>query len=254
MNDRLELALSREVDVPTPYGFEMTDSCMACKMRAKHWFCNLPSDALRSLESIKFTTAYPTEAVLFVEGQHSRGIHILCKGRVKLSIRSPTGKTLITKIAEAGEVLGLSATVSGSPSELQAETAGPCQINFVKRDAFLGFLKEHSDVCLKVAEQLSDKYNAACHEIRTLGLSHCAAEKLAAMLLEWCATSGQATAKVPRVNLTLTQEEIAQRVGISRETVTRLFTEFKNRQIVQCKGSTLLIRDKAALQAMVFTQ
>ena len=75
------------------------------------------------------------------------------------------GKTLILKIAEPGEVLGLSASVSGKPYELTAETADPCQVNFVKREDFVRFLREHSDACLRVAEQLSDKYNTACREI-----------------------------------------------------------------------------------------
>ena len=60
--------------------------------------------------------------MLFVEGQAPRGIFVLCKGRVKLSICASDGKTLILKIAEAGEVLGLSAAVSGAPYELTAET------------------------------------------------------------------------------------------------------------------------------------
>jgi CRP/FNR family transcriptional regulator len=151
-------------------------------------------------------------------------------------------------------VLGLSATVSGKPYELTAETVDPCQVNFVKREDFLRFLKEHADACLRVAEQLSEKYNTACREIRSLGLSHSAAEKLAKLLLEWSAKNGEAAKAEPRVKLALTHEEIAQMIGTSRETVTRLFADLKRRQIVQAKGSTLLIRNKAALKALAITQ
>jgi CRP/FNR family transcriptional regulator len=161
---------------------------------------------------------------------------------------------LILKIAEPGEVLGLSATVGGKPYELTAETVDPCQVNFVKREDFLRFLKEHSEACLRVAEQLSDKYNSACREIRALGLSHSAGEKLAKLLLEWSLRNGEAAKIEPRVKLALTHEEIAQMIGTSRETVTRLFADLKKRQIVQAKGSTLLIRNKAALKAMAVTQ
>ena len=136
------------VNVLTPYGLDIIESCLACKMRAEHIFCDLPPAALQSFESIKYATAYPKGAVLFVEGQAPRGIFVLCKGRVKLSICSTDGKTLILKIAEPGEVLGLSATVGGKPYELTAETVDPCQVNFVKRDDFLHFLKEHGDACL----------------------------------------------------------------------------------------------------------
>jgi CRP/FNR family transcriptional regulator len=236
--------------VLSPYGLDIIEDCLSCKMRAEHIFCDLPPNALHSFEAIKYATAYPKGAVLFVEGQGPRGIFVLCKGRVKLSICSTDGKTLILKIAEPGEVLGLSATVSGKTYELTAETIDPCQVNFVKREDFLRFLKEHSDACFRVAEQLSDKYNTACREIRSLGLSHSAAEKLAKLLLEWSSKSGESNKQEPRVRLSLTHEEIAQMIGTSRETVTRLFAELKKRQIVLSRGATLVIRNKAALRAL----
>jgi CRP/FNR family cyclic AMP-dependent transcriptional regulator len=234
----------------SPYGLDIIESCFTCKLRAERIFCDLPQAALQSFESIKYATAYPKGAVLFVEGQAPRGIFVLCKGRVKLSISSSDGKTLILKIAEPGEVLGLSASVSGKAYELTAETIDPCQVNFVKREDFLRFLREYSDACFKVAEQLSEKYNSACHEIRSLGLSHSAAEKLAKLLLEWSSKNGEATKAEPRLKLALTHEEIAQMIGTSRETVTRLFADLKKRQIVQAKGSTLLIRNKQALRTL----
>jgi len=234
--------------VLSPYGLDIIESCLTCKTRGEHLFCDLPAAALQTFESIKYATAYPKGAVLFVEGQAPRGIFVLCKGRVKMSICATDGKTLIVKIAEPGEVLGLSATVSGKPYELTAETVDPCQVNFVKRDEFLRFLRDHSDACFKVAEQLSEKYNTACHEVRSLGLSHSAGEKLAKLLLEWTSRNGEAVKQEPRVKLALTHEEIAQMIGTSRETVTRLFADFKKKQIIQTKGSTLVIRNKAALR------
>ena len=238
------------VHMLSPYGLDIIESCMTCKARADRLFCEISTPSLQAFEQIKYATAYPKGAVLFVEGQAPRGIFVLCKGRVKLSICSTDGKTLILKIAEPGEVLGLSATVAGKPYELTAETIDPCQVNFVKREDFQRYLREHGDACLRVAEQLSEKYNNACHEVRSLGLSHSAGEKLAKLLLEWTSRNGEAAKQEPRLKLALTHEEIAQMIGTSRETVTRLFADLKRRQIVQSKGSTLLIRNKAALRAM----
>jgi len=234
----------------TPYGLEIIESCLTCRMRSEKIFCDLPEAALQDFEQIKYATAYPKGAILFVEGQAPRGIFVLCKGRVKLSICSTDGKTLILKIAEGGEVLGLSASVSGKSYELTAETIDPCQINFVKREDFLRFLKDHPAACMRVAEELSEKYNTACREIRSLGLSHSAAEKLAKLLLEWSTKNGEGNKQEPRIKLALTHEEIAQMIGTSRETVTRLFAEMKRQEIVQSKGSTLVIRNKVALKAL----
>ncbi len=234
----------------SPYGLDIIENCLACKLRADRLFCGLPDGSLKAFEAIKYSTAYPKGAVLFVEGQSPRGIFVLCKGRAKLSVGSSDGKTLILKIAEAGEVLGLSATVSGKPYELTAETLDPCQINFVKREEFLRFLKEHAEACFRVAEQLSDKYNTACREIRSLGLSHSAGEKLAKLLLEWGGNGVADEHKETRLKVALTHEEIAQMIGTSRETVTRLFADLKKRQIIALKGSTLLIRNRSALRTL----
>ena len=235
----------------SPYGMEIVESCLDCKLRADHLFCDMPPATLQNFEGIKFSTAYPQGAVLFVEGQMPRGIFVICKGSVKLSINSPAGRTMIVKLAEPGEVLGLSATISGKPYEVTAETIDPCQINFVKREDFLRFLKEDVDACFKVAEQLGEKYHNACKEVRLLGLSHSAAEKLAMLLLDWNSRSGDAKPE-PRLTLRLTHEEIAQMIGTSRETVTRLFADLKKQQIVQTKGSTLVIRNTEALREIAY--
>jgi CRP/FNR family transcriptional regulator, cyclic AMP receptor protein len=231
----------------------LVDSCFTAKIRAERLFCDLPEDALQSFERIKSTSAYPRGAVLFVEGQAPRGIFVLCRGRVKLSICAGDGRTLILKIAEPGEVLGLSAAVSGQAYELTAESLDACQANFIRREDFLHFLKEHIDACFKVAEQLSEKYNIACHEVRSLGLSHSAGEKLARLLVEWSSKNGEAAQLEPQLQVSLTHEEIAQMIGTSRETVTRLFAELKKREILETKGSIVVIRDKAALRSLAAT-
>ena len=235
----------------SPYGMDITESCLACRSHTGQMFCSFSSTTLKAFEAIKFATIYPSGSVLFLEGQAARGVFVLCKGRVKLSICSSEGKSLILKIAEPGEVLGLSATVSGRAYGLTAETLDPCQVNFVKRDDFLRLVREHGDACLHTVEALSDKYNAACQEIRSLGLSHSAAERLGRFLLECSFRSGQAGAQQPRLKIGLTHEEIAELIGTSRETVSRVFTEMRKRQIVEINGATVLIRNKAALERLV---
>jgi CRP/FNR family transcriptional regulator, cyclic AMP receptor protein len=234
----------------SPYDLGLIESRLSCKLRGDHIFCDLSAIALQRLETIKHATIYPAGAVLFVEGQAPRGIFLICKGRVKLSFGTTDGKTLILRIAESGEVMGVSSGVSGTPYQLTAETLDPCQISFVKRDDFMQFMKEHSDVCLRVAEELSIKYHSACRELRSHGLSYSAAEKLAKLLLEWSTRNDESSNAEPRFTLGLTHEAIAQRIGTSRETVTRLFAKMKEQRIVQAIGSTLVILDTAALKAL----
>lgn len=233
-----------------PYGLTILDNCVTCPVREEHLFCNLSLAAVQKLNEIKSTAIYPKSAVLFIEGQQPRGVFVLCNGRVKLSTSSSEGKTLITKISEGGDVLGLNATISNCPYEVTAEMIEPGQANFIPRDALLQFLREHGEVALRVAEQLSRNYYVAYERIRTLGLTTSPAEKFAKLLLSWYPANGKQDGQA-QIKMTLTHEEIAEIIGTTRETVSRLFSEFKNKQLVQLKGSTLIIRNRAALEQLV---
>lgn len=232
-----------------PYGLEIIESCFNCPHREERLFCNLPPAALKHLESITAAASYPKGATLFVEGQKPRGVFILCNGRVKLSTSSADGKTLILRVPEKGEILGLAATVSGQPYQASAEVLEPAQANFIARNDFLEFLKTHGEAALRVAQQLSENYHLAVNEMRTIGLSHSAAEKFARFLLEQ-ATEGYKEEGEVRLTLTLTHEEIAQMIGSSRETVTRLFSDFKRKGLLQVKGSTVIIQDTSTLRKL----
>ena len=233
-----------------PYGLEIIESCFSCPHREDRLFCNLAPTAVQGLASITSPASYPKGATLFVEGQSPRGVFILCNGRIKLSTSSADGKSLIVRIAEPGEVLGLPATVTGKPYELTAEVIEPAQANFIARQDFLTFLREHGEAALRVAQQLGETYHSAIAEMRTIGLSHSVGEKLARFLLDLSAGHDKGKGEV-RITLTLTHEEIAQVIGASRETVTRLFGEFKKKQFLQVKGSTLIIKDKTGLESVL---
>jgi CRP/FNR family transcriptional regulator len=234
----------------SPYGLQLAENCLICKLRHSGFFCELPKGPLEDLEKIKYASAFPQGAILFLEGQPARGAYIVCAGRVKLSTTSREGKTLILRIAQAGEVLGLHATVSGKPYELTAETLQPCQLDFIKRDDFLRFLQNHADACLTAAQHLSQNCQDAYEMIRSLGLSHSVSEKVARLLLEW-AVDGEHTKDGIRIKVSLTHEEMAQLVGTSRETVTRVLGEFREKHLAQLHGSTLMIQNKAGLEKLI---
>jgi CRP/FNR family cyclic AMP-dependent transcriptional regulator len=233
-----------------PYGLPIVDNCLICKLRTNGFFCDLPKPTLQDFEAIKYASAYPQGAVLFVEGQAPRGVYVVCAGRVKLTTTSRDGKTLILRISGPGEVLGLHATVSGKPYELTAEALQPCQLDFIKRDDFLRFLQNHADACLKAAQHLSHNVQSAYEMIRSLGLSHSVSERMARLLLEWSG-DGETTKDGVRIKVALTHEEIAQLIGTSRETVTRVLGEFRHKKLAELHGSTLLIRDKQGLERLV---
>ena len=236
--------------MPTPYGLEIVENCTSCPQRDDRFFCNLPETSVTALSAITSAAFYPKGATLFVEGQPSRGIFIVCSGKVKLSTSSVDGKTLILRISEPGELLGLPATMTGTAYELTADVIEPSQLNFIERNNFLAFLKDNAEAALRVAQQLGENYHAAIAEMRTIGLAHSAREKLARFLLEWATNYPEEKGQV-RLKLTLSHKEIGQMIGLSRETVTRLFSDFRKKQWLRVTGSNVVIKNRFALENII---
>ncbi len=111
------------------------------------------------------------------------------------------------------------------------------------------YIREHSDACFHVAQHAGRDCHSAYESVRSIGLSSSASEKLARFLVDWSA-DGKITEGILRVKLALTHEEIAQLIGSSRETVSRTLSEFKRQNLLELNGSTMLLRNKAALQNM----
>ncbi len=131
----------------------------------------MPLDALQAFDAIKMVSTEPRGAVLFSEGRPSKGIFVLCEGRAKLSICSETGKRLMLRIAGPGEVLGLGATVAGTPYEVSAELLDASQVVFIKRKDLLRFLRDHRETCMMVVNMLSQDLHGAYERVRSIGLS-----------------------------------------------------------------------------------
>ena len=240
----------RDAARKTPYDLHVIESSLARPLVKERTFSDLPRPVLAALDAISSPVSYSKEAILFVEGQEPTGVFLLSDGRLKLSTNSADGKSIIVRMAEPGELVGLPGVLSGKAYELTAEALEPLQANFIPRDAFLQFLREHGEATLRVAEILSDIYHSTLLEVRYLGFSGSTAEKLARFLLDLPATPFQNNGHL-RATLTLTHKEIGEMIGASRETVTRLFAHFKRERLIEVHGSTLILTDKPSLAKLL---
>ena len=233
-------------EMNVPYGIEIVENCTECTNATPKYFCGFSMSGLHSLDLVSHKTTVPAGAVLFVEGQVPRGMFIICEGRVNLSTTSKDGKILILKTAYAGEAVGLSAVVSGLGFETTAVTATPCQLCFIGRNHVLGLMETHNEIGLQAARCLSRDFRSAHRDIHDLVLTRSSRGKLARLLLTEFAedeTDPDAPMHAP-----MTHEEMAQRIGSSRETVTRLLTTMRKKRLIRLEGSTVVIRDRSALE------
>lgn len=234
----------------SPYGFEIQENCVVCPFRTTREFCNVSPAALQQLQNLKFTSIYPAGTLLYIEGQAPRGAFILCNGRAKISTSSKQGKVIILKVAQAGEVLGLEASLANRPYEETAELLDSCQVNFIPTKQLIRYLAENSEAALKAAVQLTTDCRAAQEGIRCIGLSGCVEEKLARLLLAWVATAHEHHKDEKRFKVPYKHEEIAQMIGSTRETVTRILGALKKKKVIEIKGATLIVKDPARLKQL----
>lgn len=148
----------------------LQQSCLECVLRSDRLFCDLPPDALQAFDALKSMTLFERGTTIFQEGQPARGVFVICEGRVKLSVCSDSGRRLMLRIAGPGEVLGLSASLSGSPYEVTAETLDNARVALVKRKDLLRFLRDHREACLQVVHLLSHDLHTAYDRVRSVGL------------------------------------------------------------------------------------
>lgn len=217
-----------EAGMRSPNDREIIESCMGCKAMEEGFFCRLSQPVLRSFDAASHHTVMSPSSMLFAEGQTPRGIFMICSGTVKLSTTSKEGKVLILKQAVAGEVLGLSAVISNTDYEMSAETVDSCQLGFIGRKDFMALLQHESEAGMRVALWLSREFQGAYRDIHDLVLARSSAGKLARLLLS-CAPPELPFSKELPLRAAMTHEEMAQRIGSSRETVTRLLTILKKK-------------------------
>lgn len=231
----------------SPYGLPILESCLACVVREHGLFCHLPQDTLAELTSIRETAFYPQDALLYVEGQEPGGLFILCAGQAKLSATSRDGKRVTLRTVMPGEVMGLSCVMANTKYQSNAETTEPSEVSVVRRANFLRFLTRHNDAAIRVAEHLSMELHKAWAQTRLLALAPNARAKLAQALLLWADRHGQPAAEGVRVPLNMTREAIGETIGATRETVSRLLSEFQRKNLIRLKGGSVLLLDPEGL-------
>jgi CRP/FNR family cyclic AMP-dependent transcriptional regulator len=244
----MQTELQTAMHTATPTAPQTASPATCRTIRAGGFLHKLSATVLADLTSIRPATEYDAGDVLFSEKQESAGVFIVREGLVRLSMNSSGGKRLSLRVARAGEVLGLTSALFGSKCETTAETLSTAKVMHITSREFLEFLRRHPEVQPLVTEEIGLQYTMACEQLRTVGLSSTAPEKLARLLLE-LSENGQTTEHGTRFRFLMTHEQIGEFIGASRETVTRTLGAFKTRRLVAFNGTFLTISNRRALES-----
>ncbi len=188
------------------------------------------------------TSFYPKNAILFEDGQKARGFYVILEGRAKLFIDGAYGKSLILGFFAPGATLGMEAAILGREHVFTAKVVTPAKVAFVNRTDLLEHVSSDAIAALNIARLMSEACYFAVGKMRALDLSPSAEQRLARFLLELTADGAGEVAM-----LDISQEAVAQMLGLARETVARLISNLKRKGILHWKRPALIIQDRPSL-------
>lgn len=213
-------------------------------------FSALTGDAQKRFNAICTEKTFTRSDSLFIEGQVSHFVYIVCSGRVKLSVTSRDGKTMILRIAESGDALGLSAAMNASEHEVTAQAVDYCRVKAIRAHDFVDFLSKYPAAAMEATQCLLQDHRHMFKDVCRLGLPTTVAGRLANLLLDWRERRAHSCQGEPRLTMTLTQEEIAGMTGTSRETVSRILNQFQKEKLIAIKGAFLTVLQPKALEQL----
>jgi CRP/FNR family transcriptional regulator, cyclic AMP receptor protein len=227
-------------------------SCFIPLNAREYPFCSVSSPLAYLVANVSSTATYRKKTKLFLEGEKPRGIFVLRTGSAKLTTCSVLGKAIVIRLADPGDVLGLNAVVSNRPYAVTAEMMASGQVDFLAQDSVLRLMKANDGFAFAVAEQLSASYYPLHNVMRSFGLAVHPVERLAKLLLSWTSPlDGDASIGNQAFKLALTHQEIADNIGSTRQTVTRLFSELRRKRLLASQGGALRITNRLELQRIV---
>ena len=213
-------------------------------------FSKLTGEAHQRFDNMGVEKTYTRGDNLFVAGQMPGFVYVLLSGRVKLSVTSRDGKTMILRIAEPGDVLGLSAALNSSEYEISAEAAEYCRVKTIRSFELIEFLNKYPAAAMEATQCLLQEHRYMFKDVCRLGLPTTVAGRLANLLLDWRERRVKSGNAEPRLTMTLTQEEIAGMTGTTRETVSRVLHQFQKDKLITIKGAFLTVLQPKALEQL----
>jgi CRP/FNR family transcriptional regulator, cyclic AMP receptor protein len=222
--------------------------CLNCPNAGKHPFCSLGPESRAFLEANSVSMEYPRGTILFREGDRANAVFVLCSGKVKLSAISREGRTMILRIAAAGDVLGMSAALTKEDYEVTGEILEPCRIRVLHLKHLTTMLQTYSDATMAAAKALAEDYRAAFDEARLMALPGSPAGRVARLILDWADDARKTSSAF--ITMPLTHEELASMTATTRETVTRTLSRFRKDKIISTHGVALTVLQPRALEQL----
>ncbi|MEV8016909.1 Crp/Fnr family transcriptional regulator [Streptomyces sp. NPDC086554] len=204
------------------------------------FLARLPEATSAALTAAGVELAYPSRAMVLRKGEPSSHVLLIREGWLKVTDDSPTGHEAMLALRGPGDVIGESAALHGTSRSAYVTALEPVKAVVIAADRFTAFLDEHPVAARQLMAVITDRMRAG--DRKRLELAVCSVkERLARLLLELAEHHGKRVPEGVLIHVPLTQQELAGAVGSSRESVTRLLRELRERGCVTTRRQALVV-------------
>jgi CRP-like cAMP-binding protein len=218
---------------------------------AKHFLLReADRKTLDQLVATSVVVGYGNRQRIFDKGDEGDRLLGVLGGQVRIYVMSSEGRELIMNVMMPGELFGEISLIDGKPRSASAVAMGDTDLLHIRRQDFLNLLKNNGDLCLKFMSIL-------CERVRwTSGLLEDASlldlpSRLAKRLLNLAQGIGEKQGDGIRIGLKLSQTDLGNMLGVTREAVNKQLREWKKEGFVDMRDGQMLILDPKSLSALV---
>lgn len=211
------------------------------------FFQGIPEAELSLVAQILVERSYRKHMLLFMEGEKGEAVHFVLEGKVKIYKTSEDGREHILDIAVPGDVFAEVVLFQEVPYPATAEVIEDGRIAFIRSIDLERLLFEHPALAVGVIRMLNRRLMAAQAQIKSLALQD-THSRTAEILLRLASEHGIHTPQGIQLDLALSRQELANLVGTTRETVTRVLTSFKKAKILEMDRSVIRITNLEKLK------
>lgn len=205
-------------------------------------FSGLADEDLESLIAVTTRRKYPKEAVVFFEHDLGDALFLIISGRVKVTILSDDGREIILAVLTDNDFFGEMSLLDNEPRSATAIALQDTEMAVLHQRDFLSIVEKRPRVLINLLSTLSSRLRKANHQIGNLAL-HDVYGRVARILLEMASESGERQEDGRVVFRRPTHQEIANMIGATRETVSRMISDLHRQGYIEISGKNVIIHD-----------
>jgi len=204
----------------------------------------------RALRQVSHERELPAGAPVFGEGEPAYEVFFLIEGSVKITRSSREGREVVLAVRSEGDVLGETSAVDGMPRSAQAWTLEPVRLLAVPVRDFRRLLDERASLCRALVDVLCERMREGTDQVLELGTDD-ALTRVGRRLMEFGREGGEQTAEGLVVELPVSQQEVADRCGLSREAVVKALRALRALGWIAQDGRQVVLTNEEALRERV---